>query len=101
MPGRKRDDRFAISDRPCAYRHDQAAIHAARKYSDGALDYTGIAHVDRAQLHPPTTAPRPGKHFLKDLPLPLVRSLVEAFLVMSYVLFDDKFPERLGRLLQR
>jgi hypothetical protein len=28
-------------------------------------------------------------------------NLCEAFLVMSYVLFDDEFRERFGRLLQQ
>jgi hypothetical protein len=33
-------------------RHDQAAIRPARECSDVALDLAGVAHVDRAQLHP-------------------------------------------------
>ena len=41
-----------MNDRQCACRHDQAAIRPARECRDGALDFAGIAHVDRAQLHP-------------------------------------------------
>ena len=35
-----------------ARRHDQAAIRRARERRDGALDFAGVAHVDRAHLHP-------------------------------------------------
>ena len=52
MPGRKRDDQIAMNERQRARRHDQAAIRRARESRDGALDLAGIAHVDRAQLHP-------------------------------------------------
>jgi hypothetical protein len=38
---------------------------------------------------------------LKGLPLPFVRSLREAFFVVSNVPFDDEFRERFGRLLQQ
>jgi hypothetical protein len=41
-----------MNDRRCASRHDQAAIQPPREFSNGALDFVGIAHVDRAQLHP-------------------------------------------------
>jgi len=37
-----------------------------------------------------------GEQFLKNLPLLLVRRLCEAFLVVSYVLFADKFLDRFG-----
>ena len=52
MPGRQRDDQIAMNDRQSAPRHDQAAIRGAREGRDGALDLAGVAHVDRAQLHP-------------------------------------------------
>ena len=35
-----------------ARRHDQTAIRGAREGRDGALDLSGVAHVDWAQLHP-------------------------------------------------
>ena len=52
VPGRKRDDQIAMNDRRRARRHDQAAIRGARECRDGALDLAGVAHVDRAHLHP-------------------------------------------------
>jgi len=52
MPRRKRDDRFSMNDPHRASRHDQPPILPARERRDGAVDFSGIAHVDRAQLHP-------------------------------------------------
>src|SRR5262245_60946091 len=37
---------------PVATRHDQTAIRGARESRDGALDLTGVAHIDRGYLHP-------------------------------------------------
>ena len=52
VPGRQRDDQIAMNRRQRARRHDQAAIRGAREGRDGALDLAGVAHVDRAHLHP-------------------------------------------------
>ena len=41
-----------MNARQRAPRHDQAAIRGAREGRDGALDLAGVAHVDRAHLHP-------------------------------------------------
>ena len=41
-----------MNERQRARRHDQAAIRSAREGRDGALDLAGVAHVDRAHLHP-------------------------------------------------
>jgi hypothetical protein len=41
-----------MTRRQRARRHDQAAIRGARECRDGALDFAGIAHVDRTQFHP-------------------------------------------------
>src|SRR6266545_7579733 len=35
-----------------ARRHDQAAIRDRRECRERALDLAGVAHIDRAQLHP-------------------------------------------------
>ena len=51
-PGGKRNDQIAMMRRQRARRHDQAAIRGARECRDGALDFAGIAHVDRTQIHP-------------------------------------------------
>ena len=52
VTGGERDDQLAMNDRQWARCHDQAAIRRAGKCSDGALDFTGVAHVDRVRLHP-------------------------------------------------
>jgi hypothetical protein len=51
MPGRHCGDQFAMNDRRRASRHDQAAIQPACECRDGALDFSSIAYVDRAQIH--------------------------------------------------
>src|SRR6202048_3533561 len=51
VPSRKRDDQLAMEHRQRARRHDQAAIQVARECCDGALDFTGVANIDRADLH--------------------------------------------------
>src|SRR5262245_38933857 len=40
-----------MNHRQHASRHDQAAIRGTRKGRDSALDLTGVAHVDRANVH--------------------------------------------------
>jgi hypothetical protein len=35
-----------------APRHDQTAIFGARERRDGAFDLAGVAHIDRAHVHP-------------------------------------------------
>src|SRR5262249_5513973 len=52
VPGRRRDDQIAMSNRERARRYDQAAIRRARKCRDGALDLASVARIDRADLHP-------------------------------------------------
>ena len=52
VTGGERDDQLAMNDRQWARCHDQAAIRRAGKCSDGTLDFTGVAHVDRVRLHP-------------------------------------------------
>src|SRR5262245_23665390 len=52
VPGRRRDDQIAMNRRQRAPRHDQTTIRRARKSRDGALDLSGVAHVDRPYIHP-------------------------------------------------
>ena len=52
MPRGERDDQLAMRVRSRTRRHDQTAIRGAREGRDGALDFGGVAHVDRADLHP-------------------------------------------------
>ena len=52
MPGRQRDDQIAMNERQPACRHDQAAAGGAREGRNCAFDLGGVAHVDRANLHP-------------------------------------------------
>src|SRR5262249_25655079 len=52
VPGRQHDDQIAVNDPPRAPCHRQAAIRDTREGRYGALDLTGVAHVDRAYLHP-------------------------------------------------
>jgi hypothetical protein len=65
VPGSERDDQIAMTRRQRARRHDQPAIRGARERRDGAVDFAGIAHVDRAQLHP-----QRGRHGLSGGELP-------------------------------
>ena len=41
-----------MDDPQCAPSNNQAAIQPACECCDAALDFAGVAHVDRAQLHP-------------------------------------------------
>src|SRR5690242_7804900 len=41
-----------MNDGRCASGDDHAAVPTARKCGDSALDLSGVAHVDWAQLHP-------------------------------------------------
>ena len=52
VSGGQRDDQLAMSDRQHARRHNQANVRGAREGRDGALDLAGVAHADRAHLHP-------------------------------------------------
>src|ERR1019366_4432819 len=52
MPGRQRDDQFAVNRAQRARCQDQAAIRGARETCDGALDLAGVTHVDRIYLNP-------------------------------------------------
>src|SRR5262249_39705324 len=52
MADRQRDDQIAMKRHQVATRHDQTAIRGARESRDGALDLTGVAHIDRDHLHP-------------------------------------------------
>jgi hypothetical protein len=52
VPGSQLGDQVAMNDPRCASRHNQAAIQPACECRDGALDFAGIADVDRSQLHP-------------------------------------------------
>jgi len=52
VPGRQRDDQIAVSGCRPAPRQDQAATRCARECRDGTLDFAGVAHVDRVDLHP-------------------------------------------------
>src|SRR5262245_34136571 len=45
MPGRKRIDQFAMSNRQCATRYTQTAIWLARERSDGAFDLGCVARI--------------------------------------------------------
>jgi hypothetical protein len=51
VPGRKRDDQFAMNHCQRARRQNKTTVRRAREGRDGALDLAGIAHVDRADLH--------------------------------------------------
>ena len=61
MPRRERDDQFAMTRSP-----DPLAITIRPPFGerakavDGALDLAGVAHVDRADLHPERRLPRLG-----------------------------------------
>src|SRR5262249_61475968 len=50
--GRHRDDQMAVKLRKRSPRHDQAAIWVAREGREGALDLSGLAHTDGADLNP-------------------------------------------------
>ena len=51
VPGGQCDDQFAITYRGSARRNDQTAIRRAREGRDGALDFVGVACVDRGHPH--------------------------------------------------
>src|SRR5262249_37120096 len=51
VPCRHFGDQLAMDDPQCASRHDQAAIRPCCECRHGALDFAGIAHVERSQLH--------------------------------------------------
>jgi hypothetical protein len=40
-----------VKQRTATRRHDQSAVRRARERRDGALDLTGIAHVNRVDLN--------------------------------------------------
>src|SRR5262249_34793829 len=51
VPGRKRDDQFAMYHRPSARGDDQTTIWAAGEGGYRALDFSNVAQINRAQLH--------------------------------------------------
>src|SRR5437588_372758 len=52
VPGCEPDDQFAMFTRLRARRHNQTAIRSTREIGYAALDLFGVAHADRAKLHP-------------------------------------------------
>src|SRR5262249_61244062 len=52
VPRRQREDQITVSVCKRVWRYDQAADRGVRKGCDGALDLSGVAHVDRDHLHP-------------------------------------------------
>ena len=53
VPGRQRDDQIAMNRRANALAVTiRPPFERAREGRDGALDLAGVAHVDRAHLHP-------------------------------------------------
>ena len=51
VPGRQRDDQIAMNRR-CPPASRSVRHSASREGRDGALDFAGVAHVERAHLHP-------------------------------------------------
>jgi hypothetical protein len=52
VPPRKRDDQLAMNRGQWAPGHDQTTVRSARECCDNALNFTGIARVDRVQFYP-------------------------------------------------
>src|SRR5262249_54857062 len=52
IPRRQRDDQIAMGYRQCARCYNQTAVRSTRQCSNGALDVTGVTHINRAYLDP-------------------------------------------------